>query len=825
MNSAHIASFIYRWRRLLTGIILVGAGALAPRADFTKIDNDITAWFSKEDPVYRTYERLRDEFGGTRTLIIALEVSPAAPDAAAGVFTADRLRFIDEISADIERVPTVQRVHSLGTATMVRAMPGEDGGLKVEPLLEPVRLTASAEGYGGPPKHLRSRKPDATRRPGGVGLKPDATGRPGGVRLQPDVLHEIRRRALDDDLIRGDLVSEDGSVAAIIVSFDEERIDAVRGQILEQIRELVDLRLPRGVRAHYNGSIEISETYNRVTLQNQRTFIPPIFVLTFGAIYVMFRSVRRTALTMFAVFVSIVWTLGLYSLMGFTYNVLSSMIVPLIVVLAIADDVHIMQHFEHERRRAGPKEAFERTVTHLFAPLLGASGTTALGMLSLATSQVVAVRDFGIGSAVGIMVDFVLSIVLVPVMLTWVEPERGVAPHEAWLMSPMRRIARLSSARPRAVVAVSAVILVGAAAGIPRLYVDTNHINFFAKTHPLSTSADVIDHRLAGIYSFQILLEGPPESLKSPDALRRMKQLEDALHRLPFVKKVTSVADYVERINRELHDGDPAQAVVPDDPNLVAQELFLFSMSDDGRRELERIVSSDFSRAQVSVKLASMSSDLVFEQIARADGLAREVFAGSGISTVATGAGRLFSTLDHYLVVSQMSSFVTAFATVFGVIFLIFRSARFGLLAMVPNLFPVVAVLGLMGWAGISLNVATIMVASVALGVVDDDTIHFINRFRRETGAGASADEAIEIATTFEGRAALTTAFINSCAYAVITLSEYKPNAWFGGLLALTMAVAFLAEVFVLPATIKLAPRWFMPRQVAHGFSRAERRA
>jgi hypothetical protein len=114
-----------------------------------------------------------------------------------------------------------------------------------------------------------------------------------------------------------------------------------------------------------------------------------------------------------------------------------------------------------------------------------------------------------------------------------------------------------------------------------------------------------------------------------------------------------------------------------------------------------------------------------------------------------------------------------------------------------------------MGYLGISMNIATVMVASVALGVVDDDTIHFINRYRRETAAGATTDEAIETATAHEGRASLTTAIINSCGYGVLLLSEYKPTAWFGGLLALTMAAAFLAEVFILPATIKLLPRVF----------------
>jgi predicted RND superfamily exporter protein len=187
-----------------------------------------------------------------------------------------------------------------------------------------------------------------------------------------------------------------------------------------------------------------------------------------------------------------------------------------------------------------------------------------------------------------------------------------------------------------------------------------------------------------------------------------------------------------------------------------------------------------------------------------------------------TGSGRLFSMLDHYLVRSQISSFATAFVTVFGVIFLVFRSWKFGLLSIAPNLVPVLAVFGVMGWLGISLNVATVMLASVALGVVDDDTIHFISRYRRETRGGATTDEAIETATTQEGRAALTTAIVNCCAFAVLTLSEYRPSAWFGGLLALTMVMAFLAEVFILPATIKLFPRLFGAERVhAPGMARA----
>jgi len=760
--SLRVARFIYRWRRWLSGFVVIGAILLSPRAQIQTIDNDLTAWFSREDPVYQDYERFQREFGGTRTLIIALE-APSRDR----LFSAESFAFLTRLSEDIERVEAVQRVSSLATATIVDALPStpdEDGGLSVRRLLDDLDTST-----------------------------PDAIG----------------ARAIADELFRGDLVSEDGTVTAVVVFFDESRVDDVRAAVLGDIRALVTAALPADFRAHYNGSLEITEWYNRVTLDNQLKFTPPILLLTLGALFLMFRSWRKTWLTFGAILVSLLWTLGLYDLFGMSFNVLSSMIVPLVVVLAVADDVHILQHYGHYRRTQSHEDSFVATVSHLLAPIFGASLTTSLGMLSLATSQVVAVREFGIGAATGVMVDFAISIVLVPTMLAWVKPEPEEIPQETWFIGPLRRVAMFSTRHARLVLTVGTVVVAVSLAGASRLKVDTNHINFFSERHELYTSAQVIDTKLSGIYTFQIFLEGEPDAMQRPDVLDRMDRLSTELTALPYVKKVTSLADYVKRVHRELNDGRPEAYVVPATSQEVAQELLVFGLGDEGRAELDRVVASDYSRAQITVKLASMSSDLVFVQVTEADRLAQAIFAGSGVTPTVTGSGRLFSTLDHYLVRSQMSSFAMAFLTVFAVIFMVFRSWRFGLLCIPPNLFPVLTVFGAMGWLDISLNVATVMVASVALGVVDDDTIHFISRYRKETHRGATTDEAIEAATIHEGRAALTTAIVNCSAFGVLMLSEYRPSAWFGGLLALTMVVAFLAEVFALPATIKTFPRLF----------------
>ena len=757
-----LAAFLFRWRLPLSALIVVGALAFVPYADLTKIDNDISAWISEDDPEFQTYERFRKEFGGTRNLIVALRSDR--------IFTPEGLAFIERVTLELERIRFVERVQSLSSATIVRSLPAtadDDGGIEVTPLLE-------------------------------------------GRATTPELVAAVKRDALDDPLLRGDLVSEDATLTAIVLTFDEDRIDDVRGAVIAEIRDVIERSMPAGFEAFYNGSLEISETYNRVTIANTMELTPPIALLTLIGLYGMFRSLRRVILISIAIAVSVLWTLGLYAAMGFDFNVLTSMLAPLVVVLAIADDVHIVQHFDHELRESGSREhAFKSSVTHLLAPLLAASGTTALGMLSLATSDVVAVRAFGVGAAVGVMVDFAISVVFVPTLLMLVRPDPHPPPQERWLMGPLQRAGRFAYSHGPAVLTVVAIVTVVAAVGITRLRVDTNHINFFADSHPLSRSASLMDRELAGIYSFNILLEGPPESLKTPDALSRMERLSEGLSRLPYVKKVDSVVTYVKRVNQQLAGGDPASYRLPESADAIAQELFVFGLSNEGRIELSRMVASDYSRAQISVKLASMSSDLVFEQINEAERLAATAFSGSEIQPTVTGSGRIFSTLDHYLVTSQLTSFGTAFLTVFGVIFLVFKSARFGALGIVANVFPVVTVLGIMGWLDISLNVATVMVASVTLGIVDDDTIHFISRYRREIAAGRNTREAVEIASMHEGRAALTTTIINTLGYSVLMISEYRPTAWFGSLLAATMVLAFIAEVFIVPAVIAMLPRLY----------------
>jgi hypothetical protein len=756
MRFDSLAAWQYRHRWRIAGAVLLASVALLPHAKGLAFENDMSTWFQPDDPVYATYRHYRDEFGGTRTLIIAVE--------SRDLWSRPVLEYLKRLSFELEKLPHVLRVYSLATANRVRG--GEDS-LEVRPLLEGLQEKDPAE---------------------------------------------IRELALSDPSLRGDLVSSDGRLAAITVIFHDEKADPVRGELLEAARRVAEEGRPANVGLYFNGSLEISQEYDRVSMANMRNYTPPMFLLIVLSIYLLFRSWSRVFIVFFTTLLSIAWTLSLFGLLGYSYNVISTMIIPLVTILAISDDIHLLQRFDRTLAKTGDrKAAFIDTVAHQAMPVFGASLTTALGMAALATSKVAAVREFGIATAIGVMVDFALSFALIPLGLTLAPARSRQAPAGERLSRQLLAVARFLAPRTRGILIGVAIVLVVSLVGISQLRVSTNHIEFFPEHSPLARSARLIDDRLAGVYSFEVILEGPADTFKDPEILARMDELAQQMEALPHVTRASSFLDYLKKINRELTGGGEADYRLPDTREAVAQMTFLFGLSEAGRNDLASFLTTDFSRARLWVKMKSTASEEVFEDIRVAEALAGQAFAGTPVRPVVTGSGRLFVTLDIYLVESQLASFATAFLTVFAVIFLIFRSKRYGVLAMIPNVVPVLTVLGLMGWLDITLNIATVMVASIALGIIDDDTVHFIVRYRRELAAGAGMELAIERAILHEGGAALLTAVVNVLAFGVTTTSPYKPTAFWGWLMSLTMGLAFVGEVLLLPACLRAGRRFFDP--------------
>lgn len=741
------AVFLYRTRHFWVSILIILTVFFSFHTEGLRLDNTLSSWFPEDDESYRLYQEFQDEFSGNRNLLIAIEAD--------NVFDPSVLRYIEDKTEAIEEVDYVRRVYSLSTASRVS---GSEEGIEVKSLL-----------HG----------------------------------MNDGMLPEIKDYALRNEIFRDDLVSSDATLTTMLITFDEEKADRERSKLLGRIRDIMEDGLIGGIRLYYSGSMEISKEYDRFTMQNQRSFTPPLIALIIISMLLLFRSVMKLLIVMFVVGVSVAWTIGIYSLMGYSFNVISGMLIPLIVILSISDSIHILEYHDEVSRKTDDREAtYVDTLTYITNPCLATSLTTAFGLLSLTSSKVPAVRSFGLGAAVGVISAFLVTIVLVPFILSVIPARYRAFRDSVWIYF-LRGLHRYNKRYAKALIAMMMALFVMAVSGITRLEVNTNQMDFFHEDSQIRRAAELLNSHLSGVFSVELFLRGEEGSMTEPVVLEAMERFRERVLSYPLVKKVYSLADQVKMINRELEGGDPAAYRIPGSRELIAQELLLLSLSRKGREDLLNLVSSDYSCGRISVKMQSMSSDELVATCRWVDDEARKIFAGTGVTPDLTGSGQLFSHLDKYLVESQIRSFSIAFTTVIIFMFIFFRSWKYGLLSILPNLFPIVLVLGIMGMTGITLNVATVTVSSVALGIAADDTIHFISRFKREHHEmEGDLIPSLESTTLNVGRAIVSTSLINIVGFSILIVSDFVPTVYFGCLVALTMSFALVGDLVFLPTSI-----------------------
>lgn len=804
------AEVMYRFRLPALAVVLFMT-IFFSQSMSTQMDNSIRNWFTAEDPEYRVYDESCGTFDGGRFLIVALK----APD----VFTPKILGYIKRVSDELRDVGEVKKIHSLANAN--KLVPTEDG-VENMPILSDF---------------------DPAMDPGDPAIE------------------RIRMLAMSDNFFRNYLLSPDGRYTAIIVSFENmnvPRMDAT----MPQVMAILDRGFPKGIERFITGDIRLMTGYNEFTKQNQRVF--PLIIISMITIFlvILFRSASRLAAIVALIGMSLVWSLGFYGLLGFTYNVVTGMMVPLVIILSIADCIHIIEYFDEARGRAdekagvpaadvseiaGPggivpeasekdlrREAFIETLDYITLPCLLTSLTTAFGLASLYVSPVDAVKSFGVGAGAGVIFAFVISIVVIPALMTVLPTPAskrrasgtgGPAHGHGFWDRLLSRIADFNSRRFKAIIVGAVACYVVFGAGIWKVTVETNQIEWFPKDGDFYKASREIDAHFTGTGAMEVLLNGPEGSLKMPDILARMDRLGAVVESMPKIRKVISLASYVKEINQALKDGAAEEFKIPDNANLITQELFFFSMSTKGREELDRVVTPDYAAGRLMIKMVSTTSSVAVKIADDIRKAAEAEFDGSGVTVRITGISYMYGLIYKYLLISQIESFGLAFALVMAMMFVIYRSAGYGILSIVANLLPIVFIVGLMGWTGISINVGTVMVASVALGIALDDTIHFLSRFRVEfrRPGREGLEEAIRETTTHAGKAMVFTTLINIAGFMVLIVSQFQPTREFGLLVSLTLAFALLGDLIVLPACVKAMGRFLKPLPVS-GLNGGDRR-
>ncbi|MGC9324767.1 MAG: efflux RND transporter permease subunit [Desulfomonilia bacterium] len=745
-----LAPFFYTFRIPLFILSLIVAVFLGSQIRF-EMNTRIDAWFSDDDPVSVDYRFFRDTFEGGNSLIIAVE--------SRDIFSRDVLQYISAKTSELEQMDFVRRVTSLANANHVV---GTEEGIEIHPLLHDIENTSP---------------------------------------------EQLKQYALEDELFREFLVSLDATMSAILVVFDELRTDQIE-PIIEETASLMARGRPEGITTFLGGGLMISSEFIKVTRQNQ-TLLPALGVIVGTIIiYILFRSIPKCIILQIQIAMTLLWTLGFHSLIGFTYNPVSGMIIPLIVILSLSNSIHMIEYYDEVVRSRSPKATFIATVSYITIPCFIASITTTFGLLSLSTSPIKAVKQFGITSGVGILFSFVIALITVPFLLTLL-PKSRQAPHTYW-GHMLSRTSALSEVARIPIIAVSVVVILFAFIGLKQVQINSNELDWFPEDSELHINSTRLDTSLAGIGNIELVLQGETDMLKNPDILSKIDTLSRKIDELPRIRKVISLADYVKAVNRSLNEDDPQAYRVPDTRELIAQELLLFSLSETGTEELEKYTTVDYSTGRISIHLKYTSSEEVRSLIAGIENLIEEIFPGNSMTITMTGFSYIFSMIDKYIVESQIRSFTLAFLLVFGILFLVMWSVRYGLLSIIPNVMPILLIIGIMGWVGISLNVGTVMIASVALGIAVDDTTHLLTRFRKEFRAPhATIHSALRRAIILTGRAMVFTSLIAICGFCIVVISDFQPSREFGILLSLTLFVALVSDLLLLPSCmVALSRRW-----------------
>jgi len=514
-----------------------------------------------------------------------------------------------------------------------------------------------------------------------------------------------------------------------------------------------------------------------------------------------FRSVLGVVLPLSVTGVTVAWTLGCYHLAGLAENAITALLPPVLMVLSLGVSVHLVQGWLDTSRRGEDRVArIREVVRRLVFPCFFCSLTTALGFGSLATSDLPAVQRFGLFAALGVTISFVAGMTIVPVGLSFLEPPAAplrTAQHRA-MRAGLEWATRVSIDHPWRILAIFLGITAVSLAGLPLVRNNTDLVRFLKRDAPLHRDTLFIDEHLTGTSTLEYMVsrrDGEP--LASHDAVQRLAAFEAAALRHPEVTGVASILPVLRQLERGESGGDALS--LPPDERATAYAFDLLEAAPD-QTLIRKLVTPDFRAARLSVRLRAVGTAVAAPLADTILAEGREQLGDAYVVAV-TGAFHQVAADSNRLVSSQLSSFGSAILLIFVAIGALLRSARLTLISFFPNVVPIVWTLGFMGFAGVDLSTGTAMIASSVIGLVVDDTIHYLDHYRHVPGGAAAA---VERTTREVGPPLLVNNLVLVLGFWMGCLGSFKPTIYFSLLSGITMITGLVCDLFVTPASLVL---------------------
>jgi len=598
------------------------------------------------------------------------------------------------------------------------------------------------------------------------------------------------------------LVSEDGGVIAVSarLSDDLDAMDEVRPVIEGLESALAALTVPsvegKPAPVHLLGPPAVRVRVVSLLILEQLKFVPLTGSVLLLVLFVLYRSVSGVLIPLISVGLGALATIALMAVTGQQINIINTIITTLILVIGVADAIHMTDRYAAERRRGvGRADAVRTALRTVGAACLLTSVTTAIGFVTLQTGQLQILRDFGLYAAAGVMLTFGLTILFVPWALFHSPQEPTLAtPPDGRLQRWLASLTEMVIGRPRRTLLLSLAVVLALAAGIPGARVDNFIFEYLPQRDPSLAAHRVLEQELSGIVSIDVGLERPDGSWLEPDAFAAAQAAQAAMLARTEVHAILSPLTVLTQVRRATSSGGPATAAE------LRQLAVLAAIGDPGGVAQTHIV--DDGRL---LRLSLRTGDVGAQAYQRLEASLREDLAGTlpaGVEVTLTGTSKVgYAGIDS-LVRDMLRSVGWAFALIFVVLALLFRSGALASIAMIPNVLPLIVVLGLLGHAGRHLETLSAMVFSIGLGIAVDDTIHYLARYCEEVRSGHSPEDAIRATSGGTGRAIVMTSLVLILGFGVLLSSRFPPNQLLAGLASLVIGAALLADLIVLPALL-----------------------
>jgi predicted RND superfamily exporter protein len=747
--------WVVRNRWLIIIITILWVFAAGSGMQFLTINNDVRVFFSEKNPQLQTLETLENKY--TKDENVLFVIAPKDKN----VFTRETLTAVDALTQAGWQMPYSNRVDSIVNFQHTWA---EADDFIVEDLIQdPVGMSA-------------------------------------------DDLDRVKRIALSQPLLVNRLISPSGHVTGVVVnillpgeSFDEvTQVAAFARTLAESVRQQnpeIDILISGGVMS--------DNAFGEASQDDLMTLVPLMLVVLIFITGFSLRSFSGTFATFLIICFSMITGMGLAGWLGIYVTAASANAPTIILTLALADSIHILVTIYHQMRSGLTKqEAIAESLRVNLQAVFLTSVTTVIGFLTMNFSDAPPFRDLGNIVAMGIMAAFVYSVLFLPALIA-VLPTRPKNVSGKTVCPGCDDLASFVIRWCRPVFWATLVVIVALTTGFPRIELNDNFFKYFDKSYDIRRASDFVHENLTGLDSIQYSLEsGEPGGINKPEYQRKVEEFANWYRNQPKVIHVNTITDIMKRLNKNMHGDDETYYRIPQQRDLAAQYLLLYELSLPFGLDLNNQIDVDKSATRM---IASMR-DATSRELRDMDEKAREwlmVNAPDSMFSYGSGLSIIFAHISERNIKSMLGASFGALILISVILIFALRSLKIGLVSLIPNLAPAFMAFGiwglLVGQVGLGLSV----IVSLTLGIVVDDTVHFLSKYlraRREHNMAPS--EAVRFSFNTVGTAMWVTTVALVAGFLVLTLSGYKMNSDMGLMSAITISLALVMDFLLLPTIL-----------------------